>query len=252
MGEGFTFAVIGHNEAARLHVAIEQALAAAGPGDRVWFVDSASDDDSAQVAATLGAEVVRAPLGKGRAVATALERCRSGYVCFVDGDMEACEVNVPATLRDAVETTDADMVVGAFTEARRRLYVTPTIYNPLVEAFFPECLGLVDVPLSGLRAIRSGVDVGTTPSGYGVETHLNLQLPLTARRVANCSLGWFVGPVRGYTNLPAVGRDVGVAILDLAEANGRLQPDARPAWDDWVDERVVPLQLPSAMTSDAT
>jgi glycosyltransferase involved in cell wall biosynthesis len=72
---GLTFAVVGHNEAERLHVAVQQARAAAGPRDEVWFVDSASTDDSCARAAALGARVVPAPRGKGRALAAALAQC---------------------------------------------------------------------------------------------------------------------------------------------------------------------------------
>src|SRR5262245_16389662 len=67
----FTFAVVGHNEAATLPTALEQALDAAEPDDHVWFVDSASDDGSADVARARGAAVVVAPLGKGREIGRA-------------------------------------------------------------------------------------------------------------------------------------------------------------------------------------
>ena len=70
----FTFAVVGHNEAPLLATAVRQAMEAVEPGDGVWFVDSESSDDSAAVARSLGAEVVPAPLGKGRAMAAALIR----------------------------------------------------------------------------------------------------------------------------------------------------------------------------------
>ena len=63
-----TFAVIGHNEAPTVANAIGQAAEAAESGDRVWFVDSASTDDSAAIATSLGAEVIAAPLGKGQAM----------------------------------------------------------------------------------------------------------------------------------------------------------------------------------------
>ena len=112
MPGGFTFAVIGHNEADRLHVALGQALEAARPGDSVWFVDSASTDGSAARAAELGAEIVDAPLGKGRAMMIAIERCCTPYVCFVDGDLESSDCNVPAALRDGVVASEADLVVG--------------------------------------------------------------------------------------------------------------------------------------------
>jgi hypothetical protein len=56
--EPFTLAVVGRNEAGTLARVIEQAQRAAAPGDRVWFVDSASSDDSAEIARRMGAEVI--------------------------------------------------------------------------------------------------------------------------------------------------------------------------------------------------
>src|ERR1700722_18546222 len=76
--QGFTFAVVGRNEAERLAGIVGLALEAAQPGDRVWFVDSASEDDSIAVARGLGVdEVIEGPEGKGRAMDAALDRCES-------------------------------------------------------------------------------------------------------------------------------------------------------------------------------
>ncbi len=47
--QDFTFAVVGRNEAERLAGMVGLALEAAQPGDRVWFVDSASEDESIAV-----------------------------------------------------------------------------------------------------------------------------------------------------------------------------------------------------------
>ena len=81
-----TYAVVGHNEAALLVNALEQAFAARREGEPVWFVDSASTDGSGELARAVGADVVGAPLGKGRAVATAVERCETQYICIIDAD----------------------------------------------------------------------------------------------------------------------------------------------------------------------
>src|SRR4051812_44348578 len=109
-----TFAVIGHNEAPTLRYMLDQVAAAVRPGDRVLFVDSASDDGSAELAARLGAEVLRAPLGKGRAMAAAVDRCETSHICFLDADALQTTRNVPLTLRDTLESSGADMVVADF------------------------------------------------------------------------------------------------------------------------------------------
>jgi glycosyltransferase involved in cell wall biosynthesis len=209
----------------------------------VWFVDSGSTDDSVARAAALGADVVRAPRGKGRAIAAALAECTTEYLCFVDGDLEWSERNIPAALRDAACATSADMIVGAFTEARRRLVITPHLYLPLTREFFAEALDAgITVPLSGFRALRASFPCGVLPPGYGVETHLNLVVALDGGKIANCELGEFVGPVRGYANIPEVATDVAAAILDLAEVRGRLPRADRPRWDAWVAPVLAELQ----------
>jgi hypothetical protein len=122
--------------------------------------------------------------------------------------------------------------------------VTPSLYIPLRGALFPELVDSdVAVPLSGFRAVRVGLSIRDLPGGYGAETHLNLEVPLGGGRVVDCDLGTYEGKLREYSNIPAIGIDVAKALLDAAEAHGRLQHDARPEWDAWVAAVV------SAMTS---
>jgi hypothetical protein len=235
----FTFAAVGHNEAATLPLALGYARDAAQPGDHVWFVDSASDDGSAEVAREHGAAVVAAPLGKGRAMATAIDLCDDDFICFFDADMLETEHNIPRVLRDAAVASEIDMLVGTYDEPGRRRTVTSAIYFPLVRTLFPEVLEADIVPaLGGFRVLRVGLPLGPFPPGYGVETWLNVQVTLMGGRVASCPVGWFRGKLRNYTNMPAMATDVAEALLDLGEAHGRLSEAARPAWEAWVAEAV--------------
>jgi glucosyl-3-phosphoglycerate synthase len=229
-----TFAIVGHNEAALLGNALEQAHAACRPGDRVWFVDSASTDGSGEVARGLGAEVVRAPLGKGRAVATAAELCETQHICLIDADLAGSTRNVAVTLRDALEQTGADMVVGEFEWPEKPFRpVTTTIWDPLTRALFPEATAAVPlVPLSGFRILDVELARGPLPAGFGLEVHFNIVACLDGRRTATTHIGTYSGPVRANPGLPS---DIAAAILDLAVAHGRLAPDARPRWDEWLE-----------------
>lgn len=233
----FTFAVVGRNEAATLPVALGHALAAAQDGDRVWFVDSGSTDDSARIARGLGAEVVAATEGKGRAMQTAFDRCAGddGHLVFLDADYEWSERNIPAEVRAAAVRTDADLVVGTYEEAGRRRVVMPGVYHPFVGALVPEALEHIDIALSGFRAVRPHVLRSPLPPGYGAETHLNLEATFGGDRVVSTPVGGFRGSLRGYTNIPAILDDVTEAILDGAVRHGRLAAAARPAWDAWAD-----------------
>jgi glycosyltransferase involved in cell wall biosynthesis len=239
MGAGFTFAVVGRDEEATVATALGYALEAAEPGDRVWFVDSASSDRSAAIAASLDVEVVAAPEGKGRAMQAAFDHQRADrpddHLVFLDADYEWSERNIPAAVRDAVVRTDADLVVGTYGEADRRRVVTPAVYLPLVTALAPEALDGIDIALSGFRAVRPSVLRSPLPPGYGAETHLNLEAAFGGDRVLSCDVGGFRGSLRGYRNIPAILDDVADAILDSAIRHGRLSADARPLWKDWLE-----------------
>jgi glucosyl-3-phosphoglycerate synthase len=234
----FTFAVIGRNEARTLGAVVGQALEAARDGDRVWFVDSASEDDSVAVARRLGVDVILGPQGKGRAMAAALDRCREGYICFVDADLFEWSTNIPSALRAAAVRTGADMVVGSFDSDRRR-GLTPRLYWPLVDALFPDCGRRVGpVPISGLRVFDATFPTGPLPPGYGVETHLNLAFGTAKRQIASVQLGYLRGPLRGYSNVEECGLAILEAVLDFAVADGRLDSDGRARWDRWARSRL--------------
>jgi len=240
----FTFAAVGRNEARTLSAVIAEAQRAARPGDRVWFVDSASTDDSIAIARELGVEVIEAPEGKGRAIAAALERCNDGYICLLDADQFHWTVNIPAALRAGAVATGADMVVGTYTDNRRRV-IQPYIYWPLIEQLLPEYGRQCDpTPLSGLRVIDATLPLGVLPPGYGIETYLNLITAAAGRRIATTDLGVVLGPLRGYTNVHELAAAVGTTILDFAERTGVLEPAQRPEWDRWVGELIDAMATP--------
>jgi glucosyl-3-phosphoglycerate synthase len=248
--EPVNFAVVGHNEAATLLGVLDQALAAARGGDEVWFVDSASSDRSVELAASRGVEVVRAPLGKGRAVAAAIDRCRDGWLCLLDADAVESRQDVALRLREAAAAGGADMVVGVPDHRdRTRRSVTPAVYLPLVRALFPE-VPAIERPLSGLRALRAGLELGELPPGYGVEAHLNLQLAATGGTIASCPLGPYRGLVRGYANVATIAADVAAAVLDQAVAHGRIHAGGRSPWGAWAAEVVAVIADQPAEDAD--
>lgn len=229
-----TFAVIGRNEAPRLPAALRDVCEAAGPGDRVVFVDGSSSDGSAQVARDHGVEVLAAPPGKGRAMDVALGSVRGGYVCFFDADLDRSERNIALVLRRALDADDPAMLVGAAHEPARTLRVVRTLYPALVRALFPEALESPGLdPLSGFRALATDASIGRLPPGYGAETYLNLRLTMEGRRVAHVDVGEYAGPLHGYACAPPIAVDVTAAILDAAERYGRLAPTLRSRWEGW-------------------
>lgn len=227
-----TFAVIGHNESPTLARALAQAAAAARDGDRVWFVDSASSDDSARVARDAGAEVISAPLGKGSAIAAALGRCETPWFAYLDGDQHASERNLAVELRAGIESDGADLVLGEFVIAGDSAnLVTPALIAPLLGALFPEAVGSFGArPLTGFRALRTDLELGVLPPGFGVEMHINLTALLLGARIAVRQVGWFE---HRFRSKPGVALEISAAVLDAAQHSGRLAPARRPAWDAW-------------------
>lgn len=82
------------------------------PGYQVIVVDNASTDDSASVARSLGAQVVREDsLGYGAAVHTGLVAARTEIVCFLDSDGSVDPGALPAMV-ELLLTSALDLVVG--------------------------------------------------------------------------------------------------------------------------------------------
>jgi glucosyl-3-phosphoglycerate synthase len=231
--EAITFAVVGHNEGRRLARPLGDALDAARPGDAVVYVDSASTDDSTGVARSQGVDVVEAPLGKGRALAAALERCSTPLICFVDGDVTDSATNVPLALRRAYEEEPADLLVADFDwPSKGPFHAVTGIYKPLVAALFPEADGRYGrFTLSGFRLLRADLPLGTLPGNFGVETYLNVLFAVRGWRTRVVEVGFVEGPVRSKMEL---GEQIAEVLLDMAEAEGRLASACRPAWEEWV------------------
>lgn len=234
----FTFAVVGRDESERLATAIGQARAAAHDADEIWFVDSGSVDGSPELAASLGARVVEAPSGKGRAIARALREVTTEYVVLLDADIDRPTPNIPLALRKVVERTGADLVVAEFDEPKMQLrHTTRYVWGPLVARLFPEAHQRFGcTPLSGFRALRAGQDLGRIPPGFAVEAHINLAVAAAGGAVELAEVGAYWGPVRPKTRL---GSEVGAAVLDHAERLGRLDSEMRPRWDRWVEAIVL-------------
>ncbi len=116
--------VAAYNEADRIGVTL-QALASAFPGARLLLADDGSSDDTASIAAGLGAQVVRSErmLGKGEAVtlaarealgnARALQLEQEAVFVLCDGDLGS-SAGALSVLADAVADGRGDLAVAAF------------------------------------------------------------------------------------------------------------------------------------------
>ena len=126
---------IGRNEGERLRRGL---MSLVGRGVPVVYVDSNSTDGSAQLARSLGAEVVELdpsrPIGVPRARNEGFERLQQiapaiSYVQFLDGDCEMVE----GWLNQAIRLFDERPEVGLVTGRRRERYPNASIYNRLAD-----------------------------------------------------------------------------------------------------------------------
>ena len=230
----FTFVIPARDEQDSVATIVGQACRAAQPGDRVLVVDSASTDATGQQAAAAGAEVLRGPPGKGAAMAAAIAAVSTPWVCFLDADLISADLNVPAALRQAAASGNADHILGdyEYADPATILASTFTIYEPLVAEFFPEVGTLGANSLTGYRAIRSTYLDGLLPADFGVESYLNISIAMAGGAASVCHLGVIASR---FKHKPDMGAEIARSILDLAVAYDRLHPHERPHWNTWVD-----------------
>jgi GT2 family glycosyltransferase len=152
-GVGVGAVVVGRNEGKRLSACIRSLPASIA---HVVYVDSASTDDSVEIARQLGAEIVELdaslPLSAGRARnegADALRRSRPDLelVFFIDGDCELVEGFMDDALSVLATSEDVAVVCGH----RREAAPEATIYNRLCDIEWTEPNG--DVPACGGDAL---------------------------------------------------------------------------------------------------
>jgi glycosyltransferase involved in cell wall biosynthesis len=171
---GLVAIVAARNEADRVGETV-RALREALTGVRVWVADDASDDGTAEVAMTAGAEVVSRgkPHGKGANVSAAADAALSApdppqLVLLCDGDLGASAARL-APLVEAVRRGECDLAVAAF---RRRVGGGLGAALGFARWAIRRLCGLeTEAPISGQRAMRVEVLRATLPFAprYGME-----------------------------------------------------------------------------------
>jgi glucosyl-3-phosphoglycerate synthase len=240
---------------------VDSLLALPDLVDQVLVVDAASDDGTAEVAATLGAEVhqeadlmpeLGTPLGKGDAMWRALSVARGDVIVYLDADTRQFSDHfVTGMLGPLLVEPGVRFVKGGF----RRPFaagdghelpadggrVTELAARPLLSAFYPELAGFAQ-PLAGeVAARRELFNQLPFATGYAVETAMLLhardllggtagmaQVDLEVRRNRHKPLAE-LGPM-AYEVLRVV--------LDRLRAEGRLL-DAEPPPLRTADGRLV-------------
>jgi glucosyl-3-phosphoglycerate synthase len=226
------------NEARTVGNIVRAVLDAHGDGlvDEVLVVDSASTDQTAQIAADAGARVVSADRpGKGEAMWQGVAATDSDLLVFLDADLERFDPRfVPALLGPLITDSDVALVKGAYdrrTEGDVTVgggRVTELTARPLLAAFWPE-LGRIVQPLGGEYAARRDL-LERLPfrCGYGVDIGLLLDTDelLGSAAIAQVDLH---ERFHSHSDLSALGRmaaEVLHTVIDRLISQGRLAADS--------------------------
>jgi glucosyl-3-phosphoglycerate synthase len=219
--------------------------------DQVLVVDAASDDGTAEVAATLGAEVhqeadlmpeLGTPLGKGDAMWRALSVARGDVIVYLDADTRQFSDHfVTGMLGPLLLDPGPRFVKGTF----RRPFATPggqqlpadggrvteLMARPLLSAFYPELAGFAQ-PLAGEVAARREL-FHRLPfaTGYAVETAMLLD----ARELLDGTEGMVEVDLdvrrnrhKPLTELGPMADEVLRVVVDRLQRDGRLLDADRP------------------------
>jgi len=159
--------VIGRNEGGRLRRCLEsvEEMQAPAEGVEVVYVDSGSTDGSAQMAAEMGARVVRLESGRftaGRARDAGWREARAAFVFFVDGDT----VVAPRFAVQALEEF-RDERVGVVFGRTRELHANRSVFHRAFDLqwrTFP--LGAAETSMGTALMRRSAIEAA---GGYDPE-----------------------------------------------------------------------------------
>jgi glucosyl-3-phosphoglycerate synthase len=221
------------------------ALRDAGVVDQVVVLDDDSCDETAAIAAELGAEVVQPAtllpafgpvLGKGDSMWRALTVLRGDVVVFVDGDSEDFGAHFACGLAGPLISTPRLQFVkgcyrrpfkaggGAPVQPTGGGRVTELIARPLLRAFYPD-LGAVRQPLAGeIAARRELLERLPFCTGYGVDVALLIDACASAGigAIAQADLGTRQNRHRPLEQLAPMSAAVLSAVLTRLREEGRI------------------------------
>ena len=174
MPDRLSVIVAARNEADRIGATVA-ALRETFPGASIWVADDASEDGTAELAMSAGAQVVsrRRPHGKGANVTAAAEAALSAQsppaaVLLCDGDL-GTSAALLAPLVEAVDRGECDLAVASFS---RRVGGGFGVALGFARWSIRRLCGAeTTAPISGQRAMRVDVLRATLPfaRGFGME-----------------------------------------------------------------------------------
>ncbi|XVH31367.1 S-layer glycoprotein N-glycosyltransferase AglJ [Haloferacaceae archaeon DSL9] len=185
----------------------------------ILVVDGNSDDDTREIAAQHGADVItQTGTGKGQAVREAVDRIDAEYILMVDADAtysaedaeKMLEPLVVGGFEHVIGNRFADMRAGAMTSVNR-------VGNRLINRAFAVVHGenYRDI-LSGYRAFtrRSFERLTITADGFGIETQMAVECAKKNVKTDVVPITYKPRPDGSATNLHPL-KDGGIIFLEL-------------------------------------
>ena len=171
--------VAARNEADRIAATLE-SLGGALPGATLWVADDASNDGTADIAMTSGAQLVRRGRSHGKggnmtacaeAMLSAPDLPQTVLLCDADLGESAGEL---VRLVDAVESDESDLAVAAFAKRVGGGFGVALGFSGWV--IRKRCGATPAAPISGQRAMSVDVLRAVLPfaPGYGMETGMTI------------------------------------------------------------------------------
>ena len=228
------------------------------------MVDAASEDGTAEIARSLGAEVHQEAellpefgqvLGKGDAMWRALSVATGDVIVYLDADTREFPSHFATGMLGPLITGESvDFVKGTFTrpfttETGERLAgdggrVTELMARPLLSAFYPELAGFGQ-PLAGeVAARRTLFETIPFAAGYAVEMSMLLDVrdEVGVSRMAEVDLGERLNHHQPLQQLGPMAYAVLRVILERLRRDGRLLDDHAPPFQA-ADGRLIQVEL---------
>ncbi len=222
--------VIGRNEGRRLASCL-QSVSATNEDAELIYVDSASSDESAHLAATFGAEVIVLQGGTqtaARARNAGWQRATASLVLFLDGDT-ILNQGFPAS---ALEVLESEPAIAAVWGHRRELHPERSLFNRVLDLDWIYAAGDTDYCGGDVLMRRSALaEVEGYDSGLiaGEEPELCRRLRARGYRIVHIDV-----PMSGHdlnmTRLSQYWRRAVRAGHAYAEISGRYRRTADPMW----------------------
>ncbi len=178
----FTIIISAYNEGENLARLLKR-MPTQIPKKNILVVDDGSSDNTHEIAESLGVQVVKHEVnrGKGAAIRTGLDAAKTDTVVLMDGDNQ----HDPAEADKLLEALESnDMVIGSRFLQKNEMPVHRNIANMLLSAITCMRGPCITDPISGYRALRKGKFKGLKETGFNLELELLYNARLHNLRIA--------------------------------------------------------------------